>query len=455
MLSPVVEKLLDSLSSSSRADDGGARKTVPDVRPESAPGPRPWLARHDWKVILVLALVPRICHLAMTWAVPIDADSLEYDDLGWKIARGLPYTNGVHDPLINAQVGEPTALRTPGLPLYAALHYLLFGHHPTVVRLSLAVLNALAAVALFVACRKRYGDRVGWMAGVAWALWPEAIHSFYSADSFLAEALAVPLLLFSVWLFDRSESLGSAALAGLTFGAALLTRGYLLPSVPMALALALLWARPALPMIRRLLVFSAVAFASLSGWGIRNYLVFHRLILESSQQGLVLWVGNFDGARGSGNGRWEHTPAMASLLERHPELLTVSELEKSEIYRADAIRTIRRAGIRRFVVLEARKLALFFYPFEIEYGFQPFFAVMILFVPFGLWRLRSARDGTTILWLSSAGSVLLSSLVTYHEARFRICAAPGMVAIAAVGADWVSLRVLGRSFRLKVRLKEG
>jgi 4-amino-4-deoxy-L-arabinose transferase-like glycosyltransferase len=405
------------------------------------------LSAHGWKVILVLALVTRLGHLALTWRVPLAADSLEYDDLGWKIARGLPYTNGFHDPLVNASVGKPTAIRTPGLPGYAALHYLLVGHRPIAVRFTLVLLNSLGAVALYASSRRRYGSRVAWIAGLTWALWPEAIHSFYASDSFLAETLAVPLFLYSVWLFDRSDKVGWAALAGLAFGVAILARGYLLPALPLVLIHALLWARPRWPMMRRLLVLTGVAGACLFSWGFRNYLVFGHLILQSSQQGLVLWVGNFDGARGSGNGQWKQTPAMRTLLTAHPELPAASEVQKSRIYRTDAIATVRRAGIRRFATLEARKLALFFYPFEIEYGFQPWFAIILLVFPVGIWRMVGSTDGTSVLLLSSIAAVLMASLITYHEARFRICAVPGMIAISAIGVDWILSRFGPRSFR--------
>src|SRR4051812_23916913 len=88
-----------------------------------------------WAVlwIVILAIAPRALHLVVTRDQPLVADAVEYEELGWRIAHGLPYVNLAQSPLIADPRGGPSAYRTPGLPLLVAAVYTVAGRRPLVV----------------------------------------------------------------------------------------------------------------------------------------------------------------------------------------------------------------------------------------------------------------------------------------------------------------------------------
>lgn len=388
-----------------------------------------------WLVVL-LALIPRGVHFALTAHEPLRADSLEYDDLAGKLARSEGYTSGADEPLLRSPKGQPTAFRTPGFPLYAGALYALVGHEPLAVRGSLVLLNSLAAGILF-AVGGRYGRRVGWLTGLGWAAWPGSIYTYWSSDAFLSEALAVPLLILLVWFIGEPMKSHQLVLAGLALGWVQLTRSYLVLLLPIAVLLALAGtAGPRVPALRKLLLVGALGALPLVAWSLRNFLVFHRFIPLSTQAGCSMWVGNNLGARGSGDSLWYRSPGLAALIAREPRILTAAEPEKSALFLRGTWHEIRQGGFRWLSWLLLRKLLLFFWPFDATYGFLGWLLPSLVLFPFGLVVcLRRHRGMTSIFVMGCVLTVLLTTLTNYHDSRYRYIAEPFMVMLAALALD--------------------
>src|SRR5262249_32114683 len=140
-----------------------------------------------------------------------------------------------HEPWLNwrhewgfqgGPFGTPTAVRSPGLPVFLAFIYSLVGVRPQAARLILVLLNAAAAGLLFAAARKAWGTATAAPLTAAWTFWPVSVHKLYYIDSLLSETLAIPLIILALWALTR-ESTRAAVLAGFALGCAILTRSHL------------------------------------------------------------------------------------------------------------------------------------------------------------------------------------------------------------------------------------
>jgi hypothetical protein len=384
-------------------------------------------------------------------AVVLRADAVEYELQAFRLASGLGYTSGVDDPRLHAPIGQPTAYRTPGLPFVGSLVYRAAGRKPDTVARTLGILDAFAAGALFYSTRAAFGAAAGWISGLAWVLWPDVLRRATDpAEWWLAESLSVPLAIFALAALALPWRLPfKAALSGLLLGASLLARPHPAPMLPLALGLGLLLSRGDR---RRVAAWiTLVAFATLPSlaWALRNRASIGSFGL-SSQFGIAFWVGNNATARGSSHGGWPESAELRDVVGRHPEVLTAPEGRKSTIYVREALAGIRARGLGQMLWLESRKLALFLYPVDADWGFLPGVGLALLFAPFGLsaiWRERRRMESTFLV--SLAAGTLATVLICFHESRYRFTAMPAFVVAGSLGVVRVgeAVRRLIRSGR--------
>jgi len=411
--------------------------------------------RHSRRLLLLASAVAGFAFFvrwlglpASPAAIPLRVDAIEYEALAFRLSSGHGFTSVMDDPRLYAPLGQPTAFRTPGLPLYGALVYELTGRRPDLVAWSLALVDALAAAALFLSARAVFGPGVGWIAGLAWAIWPDVLRRARDpAEWWLAESLSVPLVIFALAALGLPCRLEiKAALSGILLGASLLARPHPAPMLPLALGVGLLLARGRRRTIAAWLLLVALAALPSLAWAARNRARVG-LFSVSSQAGVALWVGNNETARGSSRGGWWESPELRALAERHPELLTAGEGTKSQIYTHEALASVRRHGLARFLWLESRKLALFFYPVDADWGFLPGVAASLALAPLGLaafWRRRERME-TTFLATLAAGA-LSTTLICFYETRYRFAAMPAFVILGALGLERLAGAIRRRSW---------
>jgi 4-amino-4-deoxy-L-arabinose transferase-like glycosyltransferase len=217
------------------------------------------------------------------------SDQYEYDNYAWNVAQGLGYRG------ISPDVADPnhlTAYRPPGTSLTFAGVYTVFGHRYAWARLLNCAVGALTILLVYNIGRRCFGEPVGLLAAMAFAVYPP---SLVSSIELASEPLGTFWFLAStaicLRLSDR-PTWGLSALAGLLLGAAILTRPNFLIMVPLLGLWAVwqFWGRwLGLAMA---LVVPAVAVATLAPWAGRNYQVFGQFIPISTMGGSVLLQGN-------------------------------------------------------------------------------------------------------------------------------------------------------------------
>ncbi len=255
-------------------------------------------------VALILRLVPVI--LTRELGIGLD-DMFQYDMLGRSLAAGhgyrwyaradvaalRPYLDAWYKiDLPTAQVPEDgylTTFRAPGYPFFLAAIYWLVGSAGRLqaVRLLQVLLGAaLAPLTALLAARFRLPSRSVIVAGaaVAWypILWMYPL-GLGSENLFFPLSLGAGLALFDAARWGRPWN---AAGAGLLFGAATLTRGAFILTLPFALV----WlARRA--GWRRAALAAGVALAVVAPWSLRNSLVLGRPAFVETTVGYNLFVG--------------------------------------------------------------------------------------------------------------------------------------------------------------------
>ncbi len=230
-------------------------------------------------------------------------DGVDYDGLARSLLAGHGYDFGTH----------VTAFRPPGYAFFVAGVYGLTGgapanpaHAADTVQLAQALLGALDVALLAAIARPIWGRRTALAAAGLGALYLPFVEL---GDSFVADALALPLLLAAVACVLRAcprsrcpaptrddeqsatlaPNLRWAAAAGLSLGLLTLTRpNAALVGVPLALAL---WRPRAAGRRRRLkapVVMLVLAAAVLTPWTVRNAIALHAFVPLSTDAGETL-----------------------------------------------------------------------------------------------------------------------------------------------------------------------
>jgi hypothetical protein len=251
-----------------------------------------------WMFAIAFAL--RLVVMAYLYPLQI-SPGRDHWDFGYetgRIARSIATGRGFGSPLF-ADTG-PTAWMTPVYPYIVAGVFKVFGvftKASALVILSLnALTSALTCLPIFFFTRKSFGERAGWWAGWAWAIFPYAVYWPVERiwDSWLATLLLAILFWIALYLAE-STRLRDWIGFGLLAGVAALTDPVVLAPLPFLA----LWALWRLFKVRRLWhailpAMTAVLAVILvvSPWFIRNYCVFHRFIPFRDVFPLALRVGN-------------------------------------------------------------------------------------------------------------------------------------------------------------------
>ena len=231
-------------------------------------------------ILFGAALLVRVAFVALEPATHPIADERTWTN--WAVDGIVAHAS--FNPFRTSMIFDP-----PVYPFFIAALYALF-HSLTAVKYAQALVGSLHVPALARTGERAFGPRVGLLAAGIAAFYPELV--WFSAH-FWSETLFTTLLWSSLALLFRADAkggAGNAALAGLLWGFATLTRETILYFTPVAALFLAFRARPGGR--TRGLAFLLVAGLTVLPWTYRNYRVFHALIPVSTAGGLNLWQGN-------------------------------------------------------------------------------------------------------------------------------------------------------------------
>ena len=254
--------------------------------------PEGGLARGLW-TLTAAALVVRAAYLVLEPRCALTGDEPSWIELGRQLARPAV----AFSPLRSDLVFYP-----PVYPYLVGALYRLFGSMAAVPWAQVA-LGALLVPVVGRAAAHAFGPRAAILAAALTAFYPELV--WYSAH-YWSETVFLLLLWGAIeraLAADAAASWRTAAVAGVLFGLATLTRELSLYLVPLvALWMARPWAVGAnaagtkiVLSRKRLVAAGALVLATvltIAPWTLRNALVFRAFIPVSTMGGLNLWQGN-------------------------------------------------------------------------------------------------------------------------------------------------------------------
>lgn len=211
--------------------------------------------------------------------------------------------------------GRPTAFVGPGYPLFLAT-LLRSGADPLAVGIVQAILGAATAIlaglttlelARSVAVPIRAQQPLSLASAALVAVYP---HLIFWTGYILTETLFVTLVsaaLYAIVRSHRTDSRGWAIAAGVTAGAAALTRA---PFLAVSLVIAVCWwwqmskikapRNASGPLLAGLFLLATIAPVAV--WTVRNIVVMGAPIVTSTESGFVFYQGNSHGATGGTRG---------------------------------------------------------------------------------------------------------------------------------------------------------
>ena len=249
-------------------------------------GPNLRRAAFGGLAVVALALVIRFLYLPQIQAAPTFdhpvMDAAYHDVWAREVASG------------NFTDGEPF-FRAPLYPFLLGLAYRLSGDSHVVPRVIQFIMGALTALLTYAIARRLLGKLAALISGLAAAAYPVLV---YFEGGLLTETLFVFLIMLSLYLFAVAvdkQRIYMWFLAGLTLGAALITRPTVAVFIPFAVLGALLLSR------RRALCALTVAFGvliMLTPVTLHNFAVSGEFIPLVWQGGLNFYLGNNAAADG-------------------------------------------------------------------------------------------------------------------------------------------------------------
>ena len=302
-LHPVSYKLRATHYGIQPTRDAGSRSHAPSSPVSRMPHGRASAASPGWMVAIALLLRVSWILIGHTYRFKSTDDNFGF---GWEMGRigaALASGRGFSDPFGPAT--GPTAWEPPLYPYLTAGMFLLFGVYSKMSAFVLLTLNsvfsALTCLPIFLIARRMFSEKVAVGSAWAWALLPNII--FWCTRAIWETSLAALLLTTIVWLAltleDRDGWLPWLQF-GLLWGVTALSSTSLLSFLPVAG----LWAwhrrsRRGKRSLAGVVLASAVFFACIAPWLVRNYETFGKFIFVRDNFGAELRLGNGNGADGT------------------------------------------------------------------------------------------------------------------------------------------------------------
>jgi 4-amino-4-deoxy-L-arabinose transferase-like glycosyltransferase len=357
-----------------------------------------------WRAALVLliAVVVRIGFVVAADRGVVRAefnpDYLDYLSFAHNLATGVGFAHAVNE---QEPFSQPVAFSAWRAPLYPAFLAIAFQFSRNMFFLQ-ALQVAIAGLSLYFFLRLGFilfGEWPALIAGLIFAFYPPLI--LYSADLgteglFLLLLMAVLLVFYSVGpevSTIRAFALG--VLVGLT---ALCRPAGLVLAPSLALAI-LLRTRDWGFAVRRGIVLALAVAMMVLPWTYRNYRLFHKAVLISSNGGAVLWAGAYlRVVPGSG--------FAAVTRSQHGDLPDLSETERDQYYYHQAFAILDHSPRRFGKMLLGNFAAMYaLVPSGLYHSARTRWVYSVAYIPvlisglIGFWLLRRRWRELSLLWV--------------------------------------------------------
>lgn len=432
-------------------------RNQPPTPPAELPAKR-FDRRDTWTLLAVVAsaLLVRTVYVVQYRECPyFDHETMDagyHDDWAKAIAAGEAFVEGPY-------------FRSPLYPWMLGALYRVTGTNYLAVRLVQAVLGALSCGLVFLIAR-RIVSRVaaaaaGLAAGTYWIL-------VYFDAELLDCVLSVFLSLLVVWHLVRiaeRRTVLRCLVAGLLLGLSAIARPNILLFAPVAAVWLALMQPRWRPSMMAAVAFTAGTMIAILPVTIRNYVAGGDWVLIASQGGVNLFIGN----NAEADGVSVHVPGLRPSIDgiyfgttRQAERETGRDLKPSEVSRFYAGKALDFIGDQpgRAVRLMLTKIRAFWTSEELLnnkhiYLLTDRYTPIVSLLPLGFYivgtlglvgLMAAMRGGRSTFPLWSFVIVYMVSVVLFFvNARFRVPVLPVLMILAAYGAERIVLTIRSRN----------
>lgn len=307
----------------------------------------------------------------------------------------------------------------------------------------------------FISSRANW--RIALLAALLWALYLPAIYYVPEVGSDLMATLGIT---FALFFFLRALTQGQArywAAAGVSLGLATLSRTSVLVFAPALMLGLVLWYKPPVAMPERLNRWKAVlVFASALGvvqlpWVVRNYAAFGRPVIGTTLVGYNLYRESYDlGMPGylhyvEPN---EAQRAIQALVASRPDLHGhMNEVQMNAVYLNAALRIIASHPVE-YAKLSAYRFLMLWFNWGVgqtqkqrlgDIGVAAGQLVLMVLAGLGALRWRRTWPLIATILVTTIGYMLIVARL-----RYVIAVMPLTVALAAMGAAYLAVRIKSR-----------
>ena len=297
-----------------------------------------------WKagLIILIAILVRFAFVIAVdkGKVPFEhnPDAEDYLSFAHNLATGVGFAHAINEDQPFSQPVEFSAWRTPLYPMFLAIAFQV--SRGTLFLQSLQI--ALSAFSLYFLLRLSsilFGETAALITGLAFAFYLPLI--IYSAD-LGTESLFLFLLTAVLFLFyqaGKEHSPGRVFSLGVLVGLAALCRPNGLMLVPALIVALWLTTRDRRQALRRIIVLGLAVAMIILPWTYRNYRLFHKFVLISTNGGANLWFG--------AHFRLDEGASMAEIgYSQHNALRDVSEPDRERYYYHQAFLILDHSPLR-------------------------------------------------------------------------------------------------------------
>jgi len=252
----------------------------------------------------------------------------------------------------------PTALNTPIYPLFLAIWLWLGGPLPFLgVEICQAMISALLIYLTGKIASHFINPTAGLLSSLIVTFYPPLIYFCKQISPAIFTTFFTIFSFFVLLYFFKKPSRSRAVILGLIWGISCLVEPILLYALPgAALLIAISWYRGKLiKILQKLIITLLICLFVLSPWTVRNYIVFHRLVLLKTSFDLNFWLGNNPYATGflyTASGEPMQGTLPKSMLEY---LSSLNEAERYAVLRREAWQWVKSHPFQ-FLSLTLRRI---------------------------------------------------------------------------------------------------
>ncbi len=227
---------------------------------------------------------------------------IPHEDYEWYHRQASNLASGLS---VTRPTGEPTAYWPVGYPIFLSLIYRVFGSHMVIAQVLNVVLACLVTLLTYFFCRRLFDEETAKRAALINALLPSWIFISLLPN---ADILFSLLILTALYLTYRDSTPVNTLLTGLSLGFATLTRAVSVFFPIFIAAYRYLTERRWKGALGQMFLLFLLVEAVLFPWQVRNYRVFGKFVLVSTNGGRHVWMGNNPNASGGYMGERSFVP---------------------------------------------------------------------------------------------------------------------------------------------------